>query len=119
MAVVAFNILSTLKAALKAVHGAGKIETGLSNFYVVEEVQGTFRGMMIALPAPEWKPSEQMAIEPFADILKAWAKKVNLKRFQSSPRGPKKTVKKSKYDPKHPHVSTARLLNQNKNKRSP
>lgn len=38
MAVVAFNILSTLKAALKAVHGAGKIESGLSDFYVVEEV---------------------------------------------------------------------------------
>jgi len=33
MAVVAFNILSTLKTALKAVHGTGKIEAGLSNFY--------------------------------------------------------------------------------------
>ena len=119
MAIVAFNILSTLKAALKAVHGVGKIEAGLSNFYVVEEVQGTFRGMMIALPPPEWKRFEQMAIEPFAHSLKAWAAKVDLKRFKSSPRGPKKTVKKNKYDPKHPHVSTARLLNQNKNKRSP
>jgi hypothetical protein len=118
MAVVAFNILSTLKAALKAVHGVGKIKAGLSNFYVVEEVRGTFRGMMIALPAPAWEPFEQMAIEPFAETLKAWAAKVDLKRFKSSPRGPKKTVKKTKYDPKHPHVSTARLLNQNKNKRS-
>ena len=119
MAVVAFNILSTLKAALKAVHGVGKIEAGLSDFYVVEEVQGTFRGMMIALPAPEWEPFEQMAIEPFTETLKTWAAKIDLKRFKSSPRGPKKTKKKNQFDPKHPHVSTARLLKQKKNKCSP
>ena len=119
MAVIAFNILSTLKAALKAVHGVGKIEAGLSDFYVVEEVQGTFRGMMIALPAPEWEPFAQMDIEPFAGTLKGWAATVDLKRFESSPRGSKKTKKKNKFDPKHPHVSTARILAQNKNKRSP
>ena len=119
IAVVAFNILSTLKAALKSVHGAGKIEAGLSDFYVVEEVQATFRGMMIALPAPLWKPFEQMSVEQFALTLKQWAATVNLKRFASSPRGPKKPITKNKYDPKHPHVSTARLLKQKKNKRSP
>ena len=37
IALMAFNILSTVKAALKDVHGAGKIESGLSNYYVVEE----------------------------------------------------------------------------------
>lgn len=119
MAVVAFNILSTVKAALKAVHGVGKIEAGLSDFYLVEEVQGTFRGMMIALPPPLWQPFEAMAIEPFTVALKEWATAVNLKRFKSSPRGPKKTKKKNKFDPKHPHVSTARLLKENQNKRSP
>lgn len=119
MAVVAFNILSTLKAALKAVHGVGKIEAGLSDFYIVEEVQGTFRGMMIALPAPAWEPFAQMGIEPFAETLKDWAANIDLKRFKSSPRGPKKAKKKNKFDPKRPHVSTARLLAQNKNKRSP
>lgn len=34
MAVVTFNLLSTVKAALKAVHGVGKIEAGLSDFYL-------------------------------------------------------------------------------------
>ena len=119
MAVVAFNILSTLKAALKAVHGVGKIEAGLSDFYLAEEVQGTFRGMAIALPAPEWTAFEKMAVEPFTQTLEAWAENVDLKRFSSSPRGPKKTKKKPNFDPKHPHVSTARLLRQKKNKRSP
>ncbi|NJM97472.1 MAG: IS4 family transposase [Phormidesmis sp. RL_2_1] len=119
VALVAFNILSTVKAALKAVHGTGKIEAGLSDFYLVEEVQGTFRGMMIALPASIWQLFEQMSVEGFADTLKEWAAIVNLKRFQSSPRGSKKPAPKDKFDPKHPHVSTARLLKQKKNKRSP
>ena len=119
MAVVAFNILSTVKAALKAVHGAGKIEAGLSDFYLVEEVQGTFRGMMIALPPPLWQPWADLSVTDFADTLKQWADNVNLKRFASSPRGPKKPKTKGTYDPKHPHVSTARLLEQKKNKRSP
>ena len=119
MAVVAFNILSTVKAAMKAVHGAGKIEAGLSNFYVVEEVQGTFRGMMIALPDPVWSPFAQMPMESFAETLKQWAAMVNLKRFRSSPRGPKKKPKKDKFDPKRPHISTARILNPKQYKRSP
>ena len=96
-----------------------KLKRALSDFYVAEEVQGTFRGMMIALPSPEWEPFEQMAIEPFAETLKVCAAKVNLKRFESSPRGPKKAKQKHTFDPKHPHVSTARLLAQKKNKRSP
>jgi IS4 transposase len=119
MAVVAFNILSTLKTALKAVHGVGKIEAGLSDFYLVEEVQGTFRGMMIALPAPLWQPWADLTVEAFAETLKQWATNVDLKRFSSAPRGPKKAKTKGIYDPKHPHVSTARLLQQKENKRSP
>lgn len=119
MAVVAFNILSTLKAALKSVHGVSKIEAGLSDFYLVEEVQGTFRGMMIALPDPIWQPFADQSVEAFADTLKHWATQINLKRFLSSPRGLKKPKTKGVYDPKHPHLSTARLLEQKKNKRSP
>ena len=42
VAIVAFNILSTVKAALKSVHGVGKVEAGLSDYYLVEEVQATY-----------------------------------------------------------------------------
>lgn len=119
MAVVAFNILATVKAALKSVHGVGKIEAGLSDFYVVEEVQGTFRGMMIAIPPVQWQPFGQMSLEQFADTLKQWAFRIDLKRFSSSPRGKKRPTSKEKYDPKHPHVATARLLKEKENKRSP
>ncbi|MBE9048781.1 transposase [Pleurocapsales cyanobacterium LEGE 10410] len=120
VAIVAFNILSTVKAALKSVHGVGKIEAGFSDYYLVEEVQATYRGMAIALPAPLWLPITQMGLTEFAQALKQWASLVELKRFCSSPRQQKKKKPKPTYDPKHPHRSTARLLQQHKQyKRSP
>jgi hypothetical protein len=47
----------------------------------------------------------------FAQSLQAWAAQVNLNRFRKSKRGPKKPTAKKQFDPKHPHVATARLLN--------
>jgi hypothetical protein len=49
LALVTYNILATLKAALASVHGVEKVEAALSDVYVVDEVQGTYRGMMIAI----------------------------------------------------------------------
>jgi hypothetical protein len=51
-----------------------------------------------------------MTVTTFADMLRTWATKVNLKRFLKSPRAAKKPQKKKAYDPKHPHLSTFRLL---------
>jgi hypothetical protein len=110
MALMAFNILSTVKAALKDVHGNGKIESGLSNYYVVEQVQSTFRGMEIAIGAEDWKPFAQMSVVLLAEFLRSCASHLDLKRFLSSPRSAKKQPTKKKYDPKHPHVATFRLL---------
>ena len=110
MALVAFNVLSTVRSALKEVHGAEKIDTELSSYYVVEEVQSNFRGMEIAIEPEEWSYFSEMTVMAFADILRNWAKKANLKRFLKSPRGAKKPQNKKTYDPKHPHLSTFRLL---------
>jgi hypothetical protein len=110
MALVAFNILSTVKSALKEVHGAEKIDAELSSYYVVEEVQSTFRGMEVAIESEEWACFSEMTVATFADMLLSWATKVNLKRFLKSPRAAKKPQKKKTYDPKHPHLSTFRLL---------
>lgn len=103
-------VLETVKAVLKDVHGAGKIESGLSDYYVVEEVQSTFRGMEIAIDAEDWRSFAQMSVVSLAEFLRDCANHVNLKRFLSSPRGAKKLTTKQKYDPKHPHVATFRLL---------
>jgi len=88
MALVAFNILSTVKSALKEVYGAEKIDAELSSYYVVEEVQSTFRGMEVAIESEAWTYFSEMTVTTFADILRTWAAKVNLKRFLKSPRVP-------------------------------
>ena len=80
LAIVAFYILSTVKAALKSVHGVGKIEAGLSDYYLVEEIQGTFRGLAIALPTLLWSSFVQMNASEIAHTLKKWATQVYLKR---------------------------------------
>jgi hypothetical protein len=100
------------------VHGTGKIEAGISNYYLADEVEGTYRGMMIAIPPAHWQIFHQMSLVQFCQELQHLATKVRLEAFSSSPRKPKKKKTKPPYDPHHPHVSTARLLAQAKPKKS-
>jgi hypothetical protein len=60
-----------------------------------------------------------MTVTDFADMLRIWAAKVNLKRFLKSSRGKKKPQKKKPFDPKHLHLSTSRLLAAQQVKKSP
>ena len=110
VALVAYNILATLKAALASVHGVGKIEAALSDFYVVDELQGTYRGMMIAIAPEHWKCFSQISSADLAECLKDLAAGVKLKRFLKHSRAKKKKKPPRVRDPKHPHVSTAKLL---------
>lgn len=119
MALVAYNLFAVLKTALAAVHGVGKIEAGLSNFYLTKEVERNYSGMMIALPPSLWQIFSQMSQPQLCSLLIQLAEKVNLKKFASSVRGPKKPKPKQTWDENHPHVSTARLLAQAKRKHQP
>lgn len=110
VALVAFNILATVRAVLKQVHGAAVIEEQLSDYYVVEDIQATWRGLEIAILAQDWQVFRAMDRVAFAQCLRQWAERVNLQRFRKSKRGQKKPTTKKPFDPKHPHVATARLL---------
>jgi hypothetical protein len=110
LALMAYNILATLRAALASVHGVGKIDSALSDFYVVEELQGTYRGMMIAIPPTHWGIFSDMTLPYLAALLKDLAAQVELKRFLKQPRKKKPPKKPLVADAKHPHVSTAKLL---------
>lgn len=109
--VVVYNVLSVVKASLRAVHGAEKIERDLSNYYVADEISGVWRGMMIAIPAPNWTEAfRELSVPQLAQVLVQLARAVHLPRYQKHPRGPKKPPPKR--TGKSPHVSTARILNQ-------
>ena len=116
VALVSYNILSVVLAALRSVHGMNKIEQEVSSYYLADEIRGTYRGMMIAIPPPEWQVFDQMNLIDLTKVLRNLATKVNLAVFLSHPRSTKKTKKwvKKTRPTKKPHVSTAKILSQNK-----
>ena len=73
-------------------------------------IQGTYRGMMIAIPAPAWLYFGDFALTDFVLLLQDLASKVHLIRFLKQPRKDKTPKPPFVRDPKHPHVSTAKLL---------
>ncbi len=117
MALVAYNLFSCLKGVLASVHGSDCLEK-LSYYYLADELEGTYRGMMIALPPEEWQDFGQTSLTQLSSLLQEWAAIVKLEAFTSTPRKPKKKKPKPPYDPAHPHVSTARLLAQKKKSRA-
>lgn len=112
LALVTYNILATIRAALGAVHGVEKMDVELSDFYMVDEIQGTYRGMMISIAEEHWRVFGEMGWPDVIEQLKELSAQVNLKRLLKQPRKKKTSQPKRVKDPKHPHVSTAKLLSQ-------
>jgi hypothetical protein len=110
---VVYNLLAVVRGALRGVHGEAQAEQ-MSAYYMADEMGGVYRGMMIAIPEPEWRLFAQMSAEDFARVLVQLAQKINLERFRKHSRGPKKEREKRHFDPAHPHVATARILNSRK-----
>ena len=119
LALAAYNILSTVKAALRAKHGHERVRAEVSGYYIADEVRCTYRGMMIAIEEPHWEIFQAMTPRQLGAILVMLAGHVNLAAFRSHPRGPKKPVPKRTRYAKHTHVSTARLLADAASKRPP
>ena len=110
VALVAYINLSIIKGALSSVYGAETIEKKVSGYYIADEISGTYRGMMIAIAEEEWIVFRQYTQAELVKLLKQLATNVRLSAFRKHPRGPKKPAPKRISDPKHPHVSTARLI---------
>jgi len=110
VALVAYNVLAVVKAALRSVHGEQKIANEVSGYYLAGHLGRTYDGMMIAIPEKHWRLFHRMDNEAFTRTLQQLANKVNLAKFKKHKRGPKKTKTKRNYDSSRPHVSTAKLL---------
>ena len=110
VALVAYNVLSAVKAALRRVHGVEKVENEISGYYLALEISGTYQGMMIAIPEEHWSIFSQLEIPQLAERMIQLAMKVRLSAFKKHPRGPKKNPPQRKNKRKQPHVSTAKLL---------
>ena len=116
LALVAYNAISVVKAALRATHGREAIDEKLSGYYVNLEFRATYEGMMIAIPEEEWRVFRDLTQAQLTTLLLELSRNVNLKRYPKSRRGPKKPPPE-RVDVGSPHVSTARILAERNKKR--
>jgi len=110
LALVAYNVLAVVLAALRGVHGEDTVDHTVSLYYIATEISATYKGMMIAIPEPEWEIFYAMNTADLAAILLDLAQRVSLQAFRKSSRTPKKPSPQGKKAPKKGHVSTAKLL---------
>ena len=90
-------------------HGES-VDQELSLYYVANDIAQTSYGMMIAIPEEEWRVFSRMRPAEMVATLRELARKVCLKAYRKSPRGPKKPLSRREGTIKTSHVSTAKLL---------
>ena len=110
LALVAYNGISVIKAALRSVHGTDTVEEHVSGYYLSLEISKTYTGMMIAIPAKHWTVFRDMSVAQLASILKELARQVDTSKYQKHKRGPKLPRPKRIHTGRSHHVSTARIL---------
>ena len=114
VALVAYNTLSVLKAALRSQYGEELVTNEISAYYISGSITRTYDGMMIAIPSTQWDIVRGMSLKAFCAFLLELADKVDLEQYKKSKRGTKKPQPKRDKFKGSPHVSTTRLLNAKK-----
>jgi IS4 transposase len=109
VALVAYNILAVVRAALRSEHGRDEVEATTSNYHLVQAVATTYAGMMIAIPPRQWAIFRGMSVEAMAEFLREAASQAWLAKYPRSKHGPKKSRPK-RTGRITDHVATARLL---------
>jgi len=110
LALVAYNLLAVVLAALRGVHGEETVDEEVSLYYIANEISTTYHGMMIAIPAPEWEVFYSMSPTDLAAVLLGLAQRVRLQAIRKSPRRPKKPRSQETKPARTGHVATAKLL---------
>jgi hypothetical protein len=110
VALVAYNVMSAIKGALRSVHGAEAVDAGVSGSDLAEEVAGTTRGMLIAIPEDEWAVFRDLPASEMGEVLRGLARRVRLSQYRKQPRGPKKPKPKKTSGYEKKHLSTAKVL---------
>jgi IS4 transposase len=110
MALVSYNVMSVILAALRAAHGEETVNERVSIYYLCDEVAATYRGLAIAVDDAYWsKNHATLSPARLARELVRIAKQAKLSRYRKHKRGPKKPVKAMNKKRRN-HVSTARVI---------
>lgn len=108
-ALVAYNAVSILNALISTELGRETADS-MSHFYMASEIKEVTDGLLVALPEPRWSDIATMPINELVSELRQIASGIELRRYRKSVRGPKKPVPKKIHNPRHVHVSVAKIL---------
>jgi IS4 transposase len=115
-AVVAYNVLAVIEAAVAAAHDLDAAGLSISTFYVADDVRSDYRGMRIAILAAVWEAFDAMPPARLARTLLTIATNVDPRTIRKHPRRPKPRLKQG-YAPKaqvQRHVATSKVLRDGK-----
>ncbi len=102
--------MAVVLAALRGGHGQESVDEEVSLSSIATDIATTYHGMMIAIPEVEWDVFARMRTSDMVATLLDLARRVNLRAYRKSPRGPKKPRPKCDGSSKQGHGSTAKLL---------
>jgi len=125
LAVVMYNAVSAVIAALRATHpevapksdrssrSGGKIT--FSFYYLADEISGVARGMAVAVPAEHWTSAfANLTPKQMAKKLLWLARQVDVEQFLTNPYRSQKRRKQRRMTTRGGHVSTYRILQKRK-----
>lgn len=111
VALLAYNTISIVKAALRSVHGEVLAPEKVSGYLLAAELGTVSEGMKIAVPQETWtRTFARLSERKLAAVLRQLAQGVRPDRFRKQAHGPKKPPVKRTRDKRRPHVATARVL---------
>jgi len=110
VALLAYNVVSFVTSAVRAVWGRPFVEEALSMYRLTLEVAQVSTGMMIAVGEEPWQVFRTMSRSEFAATMQQLAKRMDPRKYTKQKRGPKKNQPKRISGKGHTHVSTARIL---------
>ena len=117
VAVVGHNVLTVMRAALRAEHGAAAVDGKVSDYHVMCEVVENYKGMTVAVPPESWKEIRALSIGELAEFLREVASQARLARYPLSKRRPKPAGARPRKRTSGEQLATARLLDQRKSKK--
>jgi hypothetical protein len=112
VAVLAYNVVSLVKNALRAAWGEEYVTEKLSTYYVTLEVAKVTPGLRIAVADAVWAEFRTMSMTEFTAMLLKLAQGIDKDKYTKHKRGPKKQPPKKISGKQHKHHATAKLLAQ-------
>ena len=110
VALVAYNVLAVVKAAMRSVHGEAKVEAEVSGYYLALEISRMTAGMMVAIPEEFWEVFQRFSRKAMVSLLRRLATKMSLARYRKHARRPKRPASERTYEKDQPHIATSELL---------